>query len=65
MPSSWGAFLKVDGGVAFEWGSDDLDYAARYLMARGLPFTIKGPPEFRDALRSLAEEARRIVDDSQ
>ncbi len=65
VPATAGTLTETPHGVGFEMPVDDLDYAARYLMARGLPFTIKGPPEFRDALRSLAEEARRIVDDSQ
>jgi predicted DNA-binding transcriptional regulator YafY len=61
IPSSWGVLTKVDEGVAFDWPSDDLDYAARYLMGLNLRFVVKGPPELRDALRRLAEETGRIA----
>ncbi len=61
IPSSWGILTKVEGGVAFDWPTDDLNYAARYLMGLSLRFVVEEPPELRDALRSLAEEAGRIA----
>jgi predicted DNA-binding transcriptional regulator YafY len=61
IPSSWGILTKRKEGVAFDWPIDDLDYAARYLMGLSLRFVVKEPPELRDALRSLAEEAGRIA----
>jgi hypothetical protein len=61
IPSSWGTLTKMEEGVAFDWPTDDLNYAARYLMGLSLPFVVKEPPQLRDALSSLAEEAGRIA----
>jgi predicted DNA-binding transcriptional regulator YafY len=61
IPSSWGILTKVEEGVAFDWPIDDLDYAARYLMGLSLRFVVIKPPELRDSLRSLAQEAERIA----
>jgi predicted DNA-binding transcriptional regulator YafY len=60
--SSLGTLTETPEGVSFEWPIDDLDYGARYLMARELRFVVQGPPEFRDALRNLAKEAGRIAE---
>jgi predicted DNA-binding transcriptional regulator YafY len=62
IPSSWGVLAKTEEGVAFDWTADELDWAARYLMGLRLRFVVKDPPELRDALRRLAEEAGRIAD---
>jgi len=62
VPASYGTLTKVDGGVAFEWAADDLDYGARYLMGLRMPFAVKEPTELREALRRLAQEAGRIAD---
>jgi predicted DNA-binding transcriptional regulator YafY len=62
IPSSWGVLAKTEEGVAFDWTADELDWAARYLMGLRLRFVVKDPPELRDALRGLAEEAGRIAD---
>ena len=62
VPASYGTLTKVDGGVAFEWSTDDLDYGARYLMGLRMPFVVKEPTELREALRRLAQEAGRIAD---
>jgi predicted DNA-binding transcriptional regulator YafY len=34
--------------------ADSLDYAARLVVAVGCRFTIRRPPELRDAMRDLA-----------
>lgn len=62
VQASYGTFTKVDGGVAFEWPTDDLDYGARCLMGLRVPFVVKEPTELREALRRLAQEAGRIAD---
>ncbi len=62
VPASYGTFTKVDGGVAFDWATDDIDYGARYLMGLRVPFVVKEPPELREALRRLAAEASRIAE---
>ena len=59
VPASYGDLSQEAGGARFRWPIDDLDYAARYLMALQLRFTTNGPAELRDALRRLAEEALR------
>jgi predicted DNA-binding transcriptional regulator YafY len=64
IPWSLGTFAESAEGVSLEWPIDDLDYGARYLIARGVPFAVQGPPEFRDALRRLGEEANRIAGDA-
>lgn len=61
IPSSLGTLTETGDGVCLDWPIDDLDYGARYLMARGVPFVVQGPPEFRDALRNLAVQASLIA----
>jgi predicted DNA-binding transcriptional regulator YafY len=63
VPSSFGELTPEDDGVRFTWRIDDLDYAARYLMATELGFRVREPPELRDALRRLAAEAARAAED--
>ncbi len=53
---SLGTFTETPEGVLFHWPIDDLDYGARYLVARGIPFVVQEPAEFRDVLRKLAAE---------
>ena len=62
IPSSLGTLTETPGGIALEWPTDDLSYAARYLVERALPFAVKEPPELRAELRRLAEEVSRIAD---
>jgi hypothetical protein len=61
IPPSLGTLTETQDGTCLDWPTDDLEYAARYLMARGVPFVVQSPPEFRDALRRLAEETARIA----
>jgi hypothetical protein len=49
-------------GVSLDWPTDDLCYAARYLVERAIPFVVKEPPELHAELRRLAEEVSRIAD---
>jgi hypothetical protein len=60
--SSLGKFTETPDGTLFEWPIDDLEYGARYLIERGLPFAVKDPPEFRDTLRSLANEVSLMAE---
>ncbi|HUJ76259.1 MAG TPA: YafY family protein [bacterium] len=61
IPASLGALTSAPDGLVLDWPIDDLDYGARYLLARGVPFTVLGPPELRDVFRKLAEEAAAIA----
>jgi predicted DNA-binding transcriptional regulator YafY len=61
IPPSYGTLTAVEGGACFDWPTDDIDYAARYLMGLRLPFVVEEPPELREALSRLAEEASRIA----
>jgi predicted DNA-binding transcriptional regulator YafY len=61
IPSSLGTFTETPDGTCMDWPTDDLEYGARYLISRGVPFVIQGPQEFRDALQRLAEETARIA----
>jgi len=62
IPASYGTLSRTDDGVLFDWTTDDLDFAARYLMGLGVPFVVREPRELRDALRRLAEKASRIAE---
>lgn len=53
--SSYGAVLEeTDEGLLIRFNVDSLDWAARYLVALGVPFSVRRPPELRLALRDLA-----------
>ncbi|HTO21592.1 MAG TPA: YafY family protein [Spirochaetia bacterium] len=62
IPASLGTLSGTPEGVVLDWPIDDLDYGARYLLARGVPFVVLDPPELRDVFRRLAAEAARIAD---
>ena len=62
IPSSLGALIETPQGVSLEWPTDDLGYAARYLVERAIPFVVKEPPELRAELRRLAAEVSAIAD---
>ena len=63
IPASLGMLTSTRGGVLLDWPIDDLDYGARYLLSRGVPFIVREPPELRQAFARLAEEARMIATD--
>ena len=56
-------FEEADDGVLLRVGSDDLDYAARFLAWLGVPLVVRQPPELRPMLRdyalALARDAER------
>jgi predicted DNA-binding transcriptional regulator YafY len=53
--SPYGASLEAHGdGVIARFNVDSLDWAARYLVALGVPFVVLQPVELREALRELA-----------
>ena len=62
IPASLGTLSGTPEGVVLDWPIDDLDYGARYLLARGVPFVVLDPPELRDVFRRLAAEAARIAE---
>ncbi len=61
IPASLGTLTTTPEGLLLDWPIDDLDYGARYLLARGVPFVVRDPPELRDVFRRLAEEAAGIA----
>ena len=61
IPPSLGTLSSRKDGVLLEWPIDDLDYGARYLLSRGVPFAVVEPPELRDAFRRIAREAESIA----
>lgn len=61
IPSSHGELTEIPGGVLYRTHHVHLPEMARYLMHLNIPFTIKQPPELRDALRELAEEMMRTA----
>jgi predicted DNA-binding transcriptional regulator YafY len=54
-------FEEADDGVLLRVGSDDLDFAARFLARLGVPLVVSQPPELRPMLRdhALARDAER------
>ena len=62
IPASLGPLTPLAEGTLLEWPIDDLDYGARHLVTRGIPFRVREPPEFRESLRKLAAEASRSAD---
>jgi predicted DNA-binding transcriptional regulator YafY len=62
IPASLGTLMETPEGVCLEWPTDDLCYAARYLVGRSLPFVVKEPLELRAELHRLADEVSRIAD---
>ena len=61
IPASLGTLTTTHEGLLLDWPIDDLDYGARYLMARGVPFVVRDPPELREVFHKLAEEAAGIA----
>ncbi len=61
IPSSYGQMMETPTGVLFQTHHDDLPGMARYLMGLNLPFSIRHPPELRDALVRLAEQMIEIA----
>ena len=61
IPASLGTLTPTKEGVVLDWPIDDLDYGARYLLSRGVPFVVQEPPQLREAFARLAEEAARIA----
>ncbi len=62
---SLGTFTETPHGVLFHWPIDDLDYGARYLVARGIPFIVQEPVEFREVLRRLSREIAQRAEDAE
>ena len=61
VPASLGTLTQTEEGVELEWPVDDIDYGARYLLSRGVPFVVREPAQLRQAFARLADEAGRIA----
>jgi predicted DNA-binding transcriptional regulator YafY len=51
-----GILEQLPEGVLLRLGADSLDWAAHYLAGLDCRFTVRRPPELRDALRRLAAQ---------
>ncbi|MGH3665487.1 MAG: helix-turn-helix transcriptional regulator [Egibacteraceae bacterium] len=51
----------VDGAL-LRIGADSPQWAARHLVWLGVPFTVRGPDQLRDALRDLAAQLAAVAD---
>jgi predicted DNA-binding transcriptional regulator YafY len=60
--ASLGTLTKAADGVELVWPVDDLDYAARYLLRKGMSFRVREPEELRPALRKVAQEAVNLAE---
>ena len=63
VPSTVAVLAEGDGGVVLRAQASDLGAAARSLVALGWRFTVRRPPELRDALRRLAVEIASLADE--
>jgi predicted DNA-binding transcriptional regulator YafY len=61
IPASYGQLSDTSVGTLFQSQYEDLDDMARYLMALNLPFVIHQPPELRESLLRLAEQAVQMA----
>jgi predicted DNA-binding transcriptional regulator YafY len=62
IPRTIGEPEQVEDGVLLRAHSDDLDAAAREIVRLGWPFTVRRPPELRDAVRRLGESLMQWVE---
>ncbi len=62
IPPGNALITSVAGGVLVRLGVDRLDWMARTLMLLGCPFIVREPPELRDALRELADDAAAFAE---
>jgi predicted DNA-binding transcriptional regulator YafY len=56
IPRTIGEPVQIAEGVLLHAQTDDLDAAAREIARFGWPFTVRRPPELRDAVRRLGDE---------
>jgi len=61
IPRTIGEPEQVAGGVLLRAQTDDLDVAAREIARLGWPFTVRRPPELRDAVRRLGASLTQWV----
>ncbi len=62
IPASLGTITPTPEGLVLDWPIDDLDYGARYLLSRGVPFTLLDPPELREVFRKLSAQTAAIAE---
>ena len=56
VPPTEGILEQLPDGVLLRLGADSLDWAAHYLAGLDCRFTVRRPPELREALRRLASQ---------
>lgn len=61
IPPAYGTLAATADGVLFQTHHDHLLTVARYLVELDLPFTVRHPPELRQALLQLAEQLIQIA----
>jgi predicted DNA-binding transcriptional regulator YafY len=62
IPRTIGEPEQVQDGVLQRAHTDDLDAAAREIARLGWAFTVRRPPELRDAVRRLGESLTQSVE---
>lgn len=61
IPAYHGNVSVTPGGVLFQTHHSHLPSMARFLVGLELPFTVRQPPELREALAQLAEQLMQIA----
>jgi predicted DNA-binding transcriptional regulator YafY len=62
IPRTIGDPEQVEGGVLLRAQIDDMDAAAREIARLGWRFTVRRPPDLRDAVRRLGESLTQWVE---
>jgi len=61
VPPALAILEECNEGVTFRCYVHDLDWMAYVLLGLGCPLIVRQPPELRDALRRLAQEATKLA----
>ncbi len=62
VPPALAILEECNEGVTFRCYVHDLDWMAYVLLGLGCPLIVRQPPELRDALRRLAQEATKLAE---
>jgi hypothetical protein len=62
VPTMGISLAEVPGGVLMRSSTSDLGWMARVLAGLSFPFSVRRPPELREALRRHAAEVAALAD---
>ena len=65
VPPALALLDQENEGVSFRCYVEHLDWIAYVLLGLGCPFSVRQPPELRDALRELAQKATTLAERKQ